>query len=196
MAEYVLVIYNDNWADEFDVAGFSVMEKKDWTRMFEGNCRVIQRTLDKQRAALLAKFEAEYGALKDQCTPEMVAEYDLVKGDPTGRTLLYNDKYRKQPNRLWELVMFGGYDKYMEYVKSSRLQPNGYETYFGTNESMIYRNVDQYKQSFKVVELTEEEYQLLKKLFGNDYSEHFGFGFDRCFDYFYDEEEELPDEDE
>ncbi len=190
MPEYVLVKYEDNYADEFDVSGFSVMPKDEWLKMFEYNCRVIQRTLEKQRATLLKNFEDQYGALKDRCTPEMIAEYDEVKGDASARNALYTLKYRKEPNALWELVMFGGYDKYMDYVRKSRIQPHGYETYFGSNESMIYRNVDSYKNSFSVTDLTEEEYQILKKIFGNDYSENFGYGFDRCFDYFYDEDQD------
>jgi hypothetical protein len=39
------------------------------------------------------------------------------------------------------------------------------EVYFGTNESMIYEDLDSYLSSFKVTELTDEDHAVLQKLF-------------------------------
>ena len=46
---------------------------------------------------------------------------------------------------------------------------HGIEVYFGTNESMIYETFDCYRRSFKVAELSESDYEVLKRLFGKSY---------------------------
>jgi len=40
-----------------------------------------------------------------------------------------------------------------------------HEVYFGTNECLDFRNYDEYKKIFKVIKLTDEQYDMLCKLF-------------------------------
>ncbi len=46
------------------------------------------------------------------------------------------------------------------------------EVYFGTNEDVSYYDLGEYVGSFKVKELTEAQFQVLKELFGVHYNEY------------------------
>ncbi len=46
------------------------------------------------------------------------------------------------------------------------------EVYFGTNEWISYYDLEEYVDSFKVTELTDTQFQVLKELFGVHYNEY------------------------
>jgi hypothetical protein len=45
----------------------------------------------------------------------------------------------------------------------------GIEVYFGTNEAIIYEAFDSYRSSFSTSELSDSDYDTLKRLFGKSY---------------------------
>lgn len=98
----VLVKYDSNYADEFDVEGFIVMPQSEWLKHITGVEKHFQ------------KWDSEH-----------------------------------EPDR-WG-------------------NREGIEVYFGTNEQMIYEGFESYRRSFEVSELSDADYETLKRLFGKSY---------------------------
>jgi hypothetical protein len=68
------------------------------------------------------------------------------------------------------------------------------EKYFGTNEALIFEGFDEYLRCFKVKEISEEEYQLLLKLFPH-YSGKPQLGSVEMLDVEYEDTPDEPEED-
>lgn len=65
-----------------------------------------------------------------------------------------------------------------EYFKNNT--SNAYTYYVGTNEEIIYENIEDVLNSFSVTSITEEQYKTLWELFAvykNDKNHNVGFGF-------------------
>jgi len=102
MEKMLLVKYDCNYADEFDIAGFIVMTQSEWLKHITGVERHFQQ---------------------------------------------------------WD----------NEHAPDRWGNRQGIEVYFGTNEQIIYEGFESYRRSFEVTELSDSDYETLKKLFGKSY---------------------------
>lgn len=67
------------------------------------------------------------------------------------------------------------WDKHLQEV-AGRLDEEGtIERYFGTNECVEFHSLEQYTASFTVTPITDDEFQVFKKLF-NGYRNNIWFG--------------------
>ena len=122
MSEKLLLLrYDSNYADEFDVDGFAVWPESKW----EEHKEAVSKFFDSR-----AKKRGEKPTLPDRSDP-----------------------------KYWEV-----YDQMRKWERGEEV-----ERYFGTNESVSYSSLEDYLRCFKVPEITEEEHQTLKRLFGGSW---------------------------
>ena len=142
MDKLLLVKFDSNWADEFDVDGFVVWPESKWQA---------------HKDAVTKWFENR--AAKRGPKPELPPH-----NDPT----------------YWTI-----YDQVRKWERGEEV-----ERYFGTNESMTYSSAEDYFRCFKTTEITAEEYEVLKRLFKEDWRKDIRYGM------FLDLEDKLEDEEE
>lgn len=75
------------------------------------------------------------------------------------------------------------FDKDVELVKKWFADYGDAEFYFGTNEALSYDDFDDWFNSFSVTEITDDEAQVLTKLFGNSWSNRVEFGTMNAYEY-------------
>lgn len=149
MDKLILIKYDSNYADEFDVDGFAVWPESQW----ESHKAAVGKFFDQRTAKRGPK-----PVLPPHTDPNYYKVYDQV--------------------RKWE-------------------RGEEVERYFGTNESVMYSSLEDYLRCFKVTEISEEEHQVLKKLFGETWRKDIRFGmFLTLEDNLEDEGEETEEEDE
>lgn len=102
----LLIEFNANYADEFDIEGFIVWSEEEW----EAHKAMAKEHFQKKASAPLA--------------------------DPSARPDSYTNRTARET-----------------------------EVYFGTNESIIYEDYEDYMRSFTVTPLSVEGYRVLKELF-------------------------------
>lgn len=101
----LFIQFSSNYADEFDVEGFTVMPEEQW----EAHKLAVTKLFEKKASLPLPEPEK---------------------------------KYSRRNNEIRQV-----------------------EVYFGTNESMIYENLQSYLDCFSTTELSDSEHELLLKLF-------------------------------
>lgn len=65
--------------------------------------------------------------------------------------------------KRWETFL----EKAEEFLSGE--ESSSMELYFGTNESILFEDMRDVEDFFSIKEITEEEYAVIKKLFGEDY---------------------------
>src|SRR5579864_8481203 len=149
MEKLLLIKYDSNYADEFDVDGFVVWTQSKW---------------EAHKAAVTTWFANR--AKKRGEKPELPPHND--------------PKY-------WEI-----YDQVRKFERGEEV-----ERYFGTNEAVNYHSAEDYLRCFKTTEITAEEHEVLKRLFGEAWRQDIRFGmFLSLEDQLEDGEEEEDDSDE
>jgi hypothetical protein len=153
-----LVIFDDNYADEFDVEGFRVFPSK------EDLDRFLSKTED-----LCNKIVAEHKAKLDKKTRE---HYRQMIGSITEdwKNLFHQDKETaRKKSYYWYEVFTKTENEYVE--EKTRYSSVDIEVGFGTNEGFTYSGYEDYRRSLKIKELTDEQYQVLKELFGRGHDD-------------------------
>lgn len=149
MDKLLLIKFDSNYADEFDVDGFVVWTAAKW---------------EAHKAAVTAYFDnrAKRRGPKPELPPHTDPKYYEV------------------------------YDKVRKWERGEEV-----ERYFGTNEAVNFSGAEDYFRCFKTTEITPEEHDVLKKLFGESWREDVRFGmFLSLEDSLEDQEEEEDDSDE
>ena len=64
------------------------------------------------------------------------------------------------------------------------------ELYFGTNEALTFESYEEYESAYSATELSDEQFALLKTLFGVSYSGEIEFGIVDCYEDYDDDSDE------
>jgi hypothetical protein len=65
------------------------------------------------------------------------------------------------------------YDSLLAQLKKHETEVFPYTHYVGTNEKIMYDSVEHLLYDFEVVEISEADYKVIKKVFGSTYFGHF-----------------------
>lgn len=96
--------------------------------------------------------------------------------DVYGFKVLTEEEYLKQKESSEK-----AFELRLEAAKNSKYGPNDcVEIGFGTNESVEFYSFENYMDSIKVMEINEDEYNVLAKLF-KSYGNRVSYGFDHFF---------------
>lgn len=124
---------------------------------------------------LLLKFHCNYA---DEFDTEGFAVWDAPKWEAHKEAVAkFFDKKKSLPKPR-ELPADYKDPSYYEIRQEQREyeESQQVEVYFGTNESVYYSSLEDYLRCFTVSELSQEEYDTLKKLFGKDWRDRISHG--------------------
>jgi hypothetical protein len=147
MDKYLLITENRDYADEFDTHGFTVMTQTEFDKAKEDSEAILNETFTKFSEEEFLKRQKERKGL-----PYMYGGY--------GKSKKYTDQYDAP------------YSAYLE--RFGKYGGLSYSISFGTNEEHSINSLQEFWNDIKIKEITEQEYNTIKKLFGS------GFGF-MCF---------------
>lgn len=131
----VLVKFNDNYADEFDVFGFAIYNSKE------------DFLLELYKTWLFEYLES------GNC-PKL--EFILQEND-----LDFDD--------FFEEATIKDLEPYLEASDTYYQEDSPREFYFGTNEEVIYESFDEFKNAFEIKDISKNEFNTIKNLFGDVY---------------------------
>lgn len=100
----------------------------------------------------------------------------------------FDDNYADEFDVHGFMVMDQEY--YNQFVKDLPKIKFPNEIWFGTNEGITFQSLDEYKKAFTFQEIDENEYLVLKKLFGNTYSDTIRFSHFLQIEYYDDEDDD------
>lgn len=149
---YKLVKFAGNYADEFDLEGFRVFEEQKLAKFLEDTKEVFEKLLVKAAVKHQEHWERTMSLI-----PE---EWKLLYQKDTNAARKAHYGFHEVFSRTKE--------EYVEY--RLKFMPPELSCAFGTNEAMTFSSYKSYLNQLKIVDLTEEEYAVLNKLFGSSYS--------------------------
>lgn len=147
MEKYLLITERRDYADEFDTHGFITMTQTEFDNAKEESEAILNETFTQYSEEEFLSRQKEGKGL-----PYMYGGY----GNSKKFTNQYDAPYSAY------LARFTTYDK------------PSYNIGFGTNEEHSITSLGDFWNNIKIKEITEQEYNTIKKLFGS------GFGF-MCF---------------
>jgi len=140
--KYYLIKMSADYADEFDVKAFIICNETDYLK----NRKKTEDILD-------TFFEV--GNVTEE-------QFDKISS--------YN-KYIEYPSKENKHGVIVTYEQYLKEPDkwNHKFRRKEYELGFGTNESLTFYSKEDYFSNLNIQEITEEEYLIIKKLFGTSF---------------------------
>lgn len=165
--KYFIIKFDDNYADEFDISGFSLF-------MLESDSKILNALISKNNimyAYILREFFYNYHHESFDFILDIFNNLELpsyIKISSTYEYLsgLSIDDLDNDILLLLCFILEHGNDTQKNELLSNLID---YEFYFGTNEFISFNNINDIKRAYSIEELSKDKYDTISEVLGTSY---------------------------